>query len=346
LFSEKDLEKILVIQTAFIGDAILTLPMIQKLKEFFPLSEIDIVAIPSTSQIFSSSPYINNVLVLDKKGKHKKLINFLGFCRNVKKNKYTRIYSPHRSFRSSLIVMLSGVKETYGFTKNSLKQVYKHLAEYNSTYHEVQRNLSLIGAGVSGDDWKILPEISTPEEIKTVSAKFIKGLNTNKSIIAVAPGSVWSTKKYPKEYFRQVIEQLLQRNYFVVLLGGKEDADLCKDLEGPGNENIKSSAGMLTVVESIEFLKSCKLIISNDSAPAHMGVCAGIPVLTIYCSTVSKFGFYPYNPGSAWLSYDDLYCKPCGIHGYNECPIKTFDCGYNLKPPQVIKKIEEMLNEL
>jgi heptosyltransferase-2 len=75
-----------------------------------------------------------------------------------------------------------------------------------------------------------------------------------------------------------------------------------------------------------------------------MGMCADIPVLTLYCSTSYEFGFYPYNRKSSYLSYDDLFCKPCGIHGYDKCPVRTFDCGYLLKPGIVISKIENMLN--
>jgi heptosyltransferase-2 len=345
-FSEKDLEKILVIQTAFIGDAILTLPMIQKLKEMYPDCEIDVIAIPSTRLIFSSSPSVNTVLILDKRGVQKNFINFVGFCRKIKQNKYTRIYSPHRSFRSSLIVLFSGVTETYGFTRNSLKQVYKHLIEYKSSHHEVQRNISLTGEDTSGDKWKILPEIRITEETKNTADRFINELKTSGEIIALSPGSVWNTKKYPFEYHSQVIEQLTNLNYFVILVGGNEDSELCKKLaESVSNKNIISSAGKFSIVESVELLKRCCLLISNDSAPAHMGVCAGIPVLTLYCSTVAGFGFYPYNPGSAWVSFDDLFCKPCGIHGYDECPIKTFDCGFKLKPEHVVNKVKEMLNE-
>ena len=98
------------------------------------------------------------------------------------------------------------------------------------------------------------------------------------------------------------------------------------------------------MIESIELLKRVEILISNDSAPTHLGVCADIPVLTIYCSTVPEFGFYPYNKKSSYISYDDLECKPCGIHGLKECPIKTFNCGNLIEPLQVFMKIKEMLN--
>jgi heptosyltransferase-2 len=102
---------------------------------------------------------------------------------------------------------------------------------------------------------------------------------------------------------------------------------------------------MFSLIEVVELLKKAKILISNDSAPTHLGMCADIPVLTIYCSTLPEFGFYPYNKKSQYLSYNNLACKPCGIHGYDECPLKNFACGNNLKSSFVISKIEEMVND-
>ena len=71
---------------------------------------------------------------------------------------------------------------------------------------------------------------------------------------------------------------------------------------------------------------------------------ADIPTLTIYCSTIPQFGFYPYNKKSDYLSFNELNCKPCGIHGHDKCPINTFDCGYKLMPEMVIEKIAKLLD--
>src|ERR1035441_108539 len=132
-------EKILVIQTAFLGDAVLTLPMIGKLKEMNINASIDVLCIPASKEIFLHSPYINEIIIIDKKGEHKSFFSFLKFTRMIRAKGYDRIYSPHRSFRSSFLVLQSGVNETYGFSNSSLFHVYKHLIEYISSHHEVQR---------------------------------------------------------------------------------------------------------------------------------------------------------------------------------------------------------------
>jgi heptosyltransferase-2 len=334
-------EKILVIQTAFPGDAILTLPMIQKLKEKYPNSSVDVVSIPATKEIFEYSPYVDKVIPLDKKGNQKSVLQLISFVNNLKKNNYTKLYSPHRSFRTSLMVYLLNVKESFGFDNASLSFVYNHVIRYDKTAHEVSRNLKLIGIEPDDEKWKIIPEINSSKEID--EKIFDLTNNISLPIVAIAPGSVWHTKKYPEEYFEMAALHLIERNYFVVFIGGKEDYELCERL----HQNLKSGSqnftGLLNIIESIQLLRQCKLLICNDSAPTHMGMAARIPVLTIYCSTIPDFGFYPYNEKSFLLSLDGLKCKPCGIHGRRKCPIKTFDCGFKLLPNVLIEKINLLL---
>ena len=338
-------ENILVIQTAFLGDAILTLPMIQELKKKNSESILDVLANPSTEIIFSSSSYVDNVIVIDKREKHKSIKRLNNFIKELREKSYSIIYSPHRSFRSAYITIKLGVRETYGFDNSSFKYAYKNIVKYKQTDHEVQRNLELIGEDTKDKSWKISPEIIIAE---TEKEKVTDVLSTNKidtEFIAVAPGSVWETKRYPKEYYSEVIKSLIAKDEKVVLIGGENDKLLCDEIAFNTNDKVKNLAGEFSVTETIQLLGSAKLLITNDSAPTHMGMCADIPVLTIYCSTAPGFGFYPYNNKSRYLSYDKLDCKPCGIHGYKECPVKSFDCGYKLIPKDILKEVEKMLGE-
>jgi heptosyltransferase II len=336
-------EKILIIQTAFLGDAVLTLPAIQKLKEKFPNAHISILCIPSTKDLFNSSPSIQECIVYDKRGEQKSFSSFFKLIMQIRGRKYSRVFSFHRSYRSAIISCLLGADDTVGFDTSNFKFLYKRLIKYSENHHEVERNLELIGENIKNEEWKIIPEIKdTPEteqKIEQITQKFGK-----KNIVAIAPGSVWETKIYPKKYYLELIKYLVSINYFVVLIGGKDDEQLCMEFENEFLNVTKSLAGKLSSVESIFFLKKCKLLISNDSAPTHLGMAADIPVLTIYCSTIPSFGFYPYNKKSEFLSFDELECKPCGIHGHKICPIKTFDCGNRLLPSDVISRVKFILN--
>jgi heptosyltransferase-2 len=339
MFIEK---KILVIQTAFPGDAILTLPFIQELKKKHPEYSVDVICIPATEEIFSASSYVNSVIVLDKKKKHKYFLNFIRFIRELKSNKYEMLYSPHRSFRSALIALGLQVKESYGFDNSSLPFVFKNVVKYDHSAHEVKRNLQLLGEEYDEDKWKILPEVVIPEESKKKVYKFLRDNNIEK-FISIAPGSVWETKKYPAEYFKIIVQHFSTLKFKVVFVGGISDLELCQDIKNEDDRNILISAGDFSFIESIELLKKSSLLICNDSAPTHLGICADIPVLTIYCSTIPAFGFYPYNSKSDYISFDNLICKPCGIHGFSTCPLDHFNCARLLLPDVIIRKAQKLL---
>ena len=338
------MEKILVIQTAFIGDSILTLPMLKKIKERNSGCLVDVLCTPVSKEIFESSPYVNRAISVDKRGRQKSLWALYKFCKeNLASQNYTHIYSVHRSMRTSLIVLFSNVRETYGFSNSSLKAVYKHIVKYDSSQHEVKRNLALAGFSFEDDGWKILPEAEASEHTREKVKLFIEENKLDKFIV-LAPASVWATKAYPKEYFIEIARYFSQKDYNVVLMGGEKDRIILKEFLDL-SDKIISAAGSFSLVESVELLRHATILVANDSAPAHLALCANVPVLMLYCSTIPEFGFYPYSRKSGYLNIEGLSCKPCGIHGKKKCPVGTFDCGKKLTPGLVIKKTEEMINE-
>ncbi|HPN39222.1 MAG TPA: glycosyltransferase family 9 protein [Melioribacteraceae bacterium] len=337
------MQKILVIQTAFIGDAILTLPLLSQIIKKYEYSEIDVLAIPSTIEIFRNSPYVNKVIEYDKRKKDKGIFALIKLGKLLKSNSYDIIFSPHRSLRSSILVKLSGVKETYGFDNSSCKLFYKNIIKYNIKEHEVLRNLRLINFDDKKNSWKLLPELKKEESTVNKIDLFIEQ-NTINNFICIAPGSVWETKKYPIEYYKLIAKYFINKGYKIIVTGSNSEKDLCNQLEEISNQII-NTAGLFNINETIELIGRSKLLICNDSAPTHFGMVNDVKVLTLYCSTVAEFGFYPYNRKSKYLSYDNLKCKPCGIHGFKKCPIKTFDCGINLKPEIVMQEAEKLLND-
>lgn len=336
-------KKIVVVQTAFIGDAVLTLPMLEVLAKNNPEAKVDVVTIPGNAEIFLASPFVNDVIVFDKRNRHKGIKALFSFGRMLGSREYSFIIAPHRSLRSSLLVLLSGIKESIGFTNAAFPIVYKYQVDYKYDLHESARNIALVSDSASKQYSSYLPKMVFSEDTKKKIDDFVNSLTRGKKIIAVAPGSVWETKRYPAEHFISVIRALIKKNYLILLTGSAAEFKLNEEIRNVLDENCVNVAGENNLVETIYLLSKCSLLITNDSAPTHLGMTADIPVLTIYCSTVEHFGFYPYNEKSGTVSYTDLRCKPCGIHGYEVCPLSHFNCGQKLLPEVVLKKIEALL---
>ncbi len=328
--------KIVLLQTAFLGDCILTLPLVEKLAASDYRNKIDVLTSSRGYEVFNASPFVEKVLVLDKSSR--KLRSVKKIASQLKEGGYSHLYSCHRSLRTSLIALFSSIPHRSGFANSVLSFVYHHTTPYRKDLHEVGRNLML-----AGEVPEVLPlPVMNSTEPHSCADTFMKFRSKFSRIVTIATGSVWETKKYPVKSYKEVCDLLVMEGYGIVLIGGKADASEAESIAERNPESILNLTGKLSIPESVWILKRTDVLVTNDSAPTHLGVTADIPVITLYCSTVPGFGFYPYNSGSRFLSVRDIPCKPCGIHGYRECPEKHFRCGTELLPKTVFENIEQM----
>ena len=329
-------KKIVLLQTAFLGDCILTLPLVEKLAGFDHRSKIDILTSKRGYEVFKASPFVEQVIVMEKSSRSMQSVKKT--AQGLKEGGYTHLYSCHRSLRSSLIALLSGIPDRTGFTNSVFSFVYHTTVPYRKDLHEVGRNLMLAG---EVPEPLPLPVMNADEPLICID-DFTEFRTRFRKLAAIATGSVWKTKKYPVNSFKEVCELLVRHGYGVVLIGGKDDRAEAETITQSYPGTVLNLTGKLTISESVWILQRTNVLVTNDSAPTHLGVSADIPVLTLYCSTVPGFGFYPYNSGSRFLSVQDIPCKPCGIHGYRECPEKHFRCGTQLLPQTVFENIEQL----
>jgi len=327
-------KKILVIQTAFLGDVVLTLPMVQVLKRENPDCEIDFLCIPAMEVLFKNNPLLNKVIVYDKRGS-----DSFSKIKSEIKGKYDVVISPHRSTRSALLAYFSKAKKRITFDKSSLSFLYTDKVKYVQGIHEIQRNLSLLNPLGINEDGIIKPELFLSDIEKNSIDKFLNdnGVN-NEKLIGLAPGTVWFTKQYPKEKFVKVLNLLKDSDASVILIGGKDDIEHGKYLkDNSSNKNIVDAIGMLNVLESAELIKRCEVLITNDSAPLHLANAVETRVVSIFGATIPQFGFFPYGVNDTILETEGLKCRPCSIHGGNKCPIGTFICMNNIQEEKIVQ---------
>lgn len=332
-------KKILVIQTAFIGDVILTTPLIEYLIREFHEAAIDFLTTPNSANILESNPHISNLIIFDKNGRDS---GFKGLIRiaNILKNKHYDIcITPHRSFRSAYLTWRTGAAMRIGFNRAFWKIAYTHLVRYERTLNEIERNLSLL-APIGLNKPITAPVIySTPEDERKVS-RLLDDLNKSgsKRFFAVAPGSIWPTKRWPEEYFKRFCQVFKGKESIVLLIGGPDDDNLCRRI-ADREKHVITLAGQLSLRETYYLLTRCTGILSNDSAPMHLGLAAHIHVFALFGPTVPEFGFAPFGPKSKIFENQELACRPCAIHGGKKCPIKTFDCMKSMLPEKIASEV-------
>ena len=331
---------ILIIHTAFIGDIVLSTALISKVKEKYPDSDIYYLTTPLGKEILKNNPKIKEIIVYDKKGKDKGFGAFISFVRKIRKLKIDVCLTPHRYLRSSILSLLSGASIRVGYDIASLSFVYNKKIKYNKTKHEVEKLLSFVDDSPKRFELEMYPSEKDKIKIDTILKNFFQ----NKKIILIAPGSKWFTKRWPEEYFKTLIQNLVKRNdLLIVITGGKEE----KEIELNLDSKVLDLRGEISLLELAELIKRAILVVSNDSAPIH--ITSAFPdtrIVGIFGPTVKEFGFFPWSKNSKVFEIKGLYCRPCAIHGGNSCPEKHFRCMKEITPNLIENEIYNYIADI
>lgn len=328
--------RILIIHTAFIGDIVLSTPLIKKLRDTYPKAEITYLTTPVGASILRNNPHLNHIIEYDKRGEYKGIKGFWAIAKKLKMEAYNLVITPHRYLRSTFLTFLTGAPIRRGYDSAAASFLYNERVHYDKSKHEVEKLLSFVPKD-EGKRYEI--EIFPTElEVEKVD-KLLK--KRREKVVVVAPGSKWFTKKWPLEYFNRVIKELEKReDTTVVVVGGKEEMFFNMSL---ANTTI-DLRGKTTLLELAEVIRRADIVLTNDSSPIHIASAfPNVRILALFGPTVEKFGFFPWSKNSEVFQVEGLECRPCSIHGGDSCPKKHFKCMLDIKPEMVLERIESIL---
>lgn len=310
-----DNARILIIQTAFLGDVILATSVVNSIKAQYPEAQVDLLVKKGNELLVLGHPNIHRVLTFDKSRKWRDILRLV---RANRATRYDFIVNLHRFASSGLIAVLSQTK-TIGFDKNPLARFYtlKLPHPISKGIHEIDRNFTLIAT--LGVKHLVKPSIVPSEEAMKNVREYQKT-----PYVCFAPASVWATKQLPMEKWVELSEK---QDHMIYLLGGPSDHALCETIKTQIPGRTVNLAGNLSLMESIALMKGAVRNHVNDSGPLHFASAVNAPVTAYFCSTVTDFGFGPLSDDSEVKEVTGLACRPCGLHGKKECPEGHFKCG-------------------
>ncbi len=328
--------KVLIIQTAFIGDVVLSTSLLENLHVVYPGMQLDFLLRKGNEGLLYHHPFINKVLVWDKK--QQKNLNLIKILATIRKEKYDQVINVQRYASTGFLTAFSGAKEKIGFDKNPFSFLFtkkiKHLSGNDKTViHETERNHQLIKHLT--EEKLMKPRLyPTEEQIRSVAGY------VQKPFITLSPASVWFTKQYPPQKWASFINRL-SHHYRIYLLGGKDDRSLAEALiQMTGSEAPVNLCGELNFLQSAALMQHAVLNYVNDSAPMHFASAMNAPVAVVYCSTLPAFGYGPLSDIRFIIEREGhLYCRPCGLHGHRSCPEKHFKCAMDIREDQLLKPL-------
>jgi heptosyltransferase-2 len=284
---------------------------------------------------------VHKVITYDKRNALNRVFRFIPLIARLRRNNYDLVVSAQLSLTTSLILLFAGIRNRLGFPRQRLMTISVNLPKGLPV---VKRYLYLMNALTSANfshQTELFWDEDTELKVKELAGNYI---TDNRQVVGIAPGSIWSTKRWLPEYFSELIAKLHNENIQCVLIGGSGDKQLCQKIADESGVNPLNLSCQLTVLGSAALIKRLNLIITNDSAPLHLANAVQTDVIAIFGPTVRKFGFYPFRAHDKVLEVG-LKCRPCGKHGGRKCPDKHFSCMKSITPDMVLKEVLDSMEK-
>ena len=341
-----NIKRILIVRTDRIGDVVLSTPVVTAVRSAFPDAYIAMMVSFQTQEIVRGNPYLNEVIVYDKKLKHKGIFKALGFIARLKEKKFDLALILHSTNRVNCICFLAGIPKRVGYKRGKMDFLLTDKLEYTKRLgekHESEYSLDVLRfIGIKAESSPLVMNIKKEDKKSIDDLLKSFGLKEEEKFIVLHPGASCVSKMWPQENFARAADSLAKRFDIKVALVSSHDqikiAEKVKDLME--NKPLflcgKTSLGQLGAL-----LEKASLFISNDSGPVHIACAVGAPVISIFgrnekgLSPVRWRGLSDKNI----VLHKDVGCVKCLAHNCK----KGFLCLKSITADEVIQKANELL---
>jgi lipopolysaccharide heptosyltransferase II len=326
-------KKILVTRLRFIGDIILTTPLIETLKVNFPDAKIYYLAEKETSKLLIGNPYLAGIIPLDYKITK---LDYLKFILNLRRNNFDVVIDLFGNPRSTLLTFLSGAKIKIGGAYKSRNKFYTHIINENQEIsNQIERHL-LFASYFNVKNKFIKTKVYIDEEEKSQAVNILNniGIDLSKPVVGLYAGATWQAKKWFPERFASLADKVKQElNSQVLFFKSQEDTELINFIKEKSlynhfylnNYDIRTTAALLDFVN---------VFVSNDCGLLHLAPAVGTKTIGLFGPGEDKMWF-PYSIGDGCISLrKHVPCHPCHLDYCDK-----LDCWKLLKVEEVFEKI-------
>jgi len=318
----------LVIQTAFLGDVVLTTPLLAALAQRD--GPVDVVTTPAAAPLLEGHPAVRRVIRYDKRGADAGLRGLWRLAGELRRAGYERAVLPHRSWRSAALALLADIPQRIGFAGSPPAMTYSTRVPRPREGHEVERLLAL-----AAPDTAPTPPVALglTAADRATADRWLAEHGVEPGFVAFAPGSIWGTKRWP--YYPELAAALERP---IVVLGSRGDASLAEAVVAAAPRRAHNAAGELDLRAAAALLERAAVLVTNDSAPLHLATAVGTPIVALFGPTVPAQGFGPRGAADRTLGVT-LGCRPCSAHGPQVCPLIHHRCMRDLPVEQVVRAV-------
>ena len=309
--------KILIIRLSSIGDIVLTSPLLRAIKAQKPAIEVHFLSKENYISVLENNPYIDKLFLFNDDLNHS--------IQELKHEKYDYIIDLHKNLRTFRIKKALNVP-SYSFEKLNWEKWLLVKFKINNLphIHIVQRYFNTLKPLGITNDHLGLEYYSGLENEENITGL---PLEISSEYVALVIGGTYYTKQIPIEKLLEVIQHI---QLPIILLGGKEDIEIARELEKRTEKKIYNAVGQSSINESAEIIRRSNYVITGDTGLMHIAAAYQKKIFSFWGNTVPEFGMSAYMPEhpkrSIILENKSLNCRPCSKLGFQSCPKNHFDC--------------------
>lgn len=324
--------RILVRGANWLGDAVMTLPAIRRIREMSPGAHIALMGPPGQADLFAAEPAIDEFVARPGGGPRQ-------VARRIREGRFDAAFLFPNSLRSGLEVFLGDVPRRIGYRGHGRGPLLTDVVPRASAgpRHQARDYLEIVGA--VGADTDLVAPLLRPSAADMDRARSTIR-KRGRGVVGVHAGAQYGpAKRWPAERFAAVAGTFARRGYTVVLFGGKDEVALASEIaSAAGCDGILNLAGRTDLGELAALLASCDVVVSNDTGPMHVAAAVGAPVVAVFGSTDPDL---TAPLGKVRVVREPVPCSPCFRR---TCPI-DFPCMLRIDVERVVTEMESLLRE-
>jgi len=346
VISGQEIKRVVVRGTNWVGDSVMSIPALRALRRVLPDARITLVLRPGVRGLFADADFIDELLVYDRRN----MFSAFGQVREWKKRNFDLALLFQNAFEAALIPFLAGVPLRLGYATESRRAMLSHplaLPDWRSTRHEVFYYLYLVTAleqflyqtsNICEADPDASLELSESRRQEAAHLLQTYGQNTDRSIVAICPGSINSrAKRWPADSFANLADKLLDERRQVVFVGSPAESEVSREVTNRMRNKPAVLTGKTTIDQLTSILGVVDLVVTNDTGPAHIAAALGRPTLVIFGPT-NPLTTRPFS-GQAEILRHPPDCAPCMLR---DCPI-DHRCMTAITVAEVLEQSNAML---
>lgn len=330
-------QRILIVGPSWVGDTVISQPLLQLLRQQHPAAQIDYLAPPWTLPLIARMPEVR-LGIVNPFGHGTLRLGARRQLGRTLRGAYDHALILPNSFKSALIPWFAGIPRRTGYRGEARWGLLNDLRILNE--QKLPQMVQRFAALAQQPDQPlpaVLPQPvleSSPEQQQRLLARL--GLNPDKPVIAFCPGAEYGpAKRWPEAHFAALARMLSQRGCAVWLIGSPRDHAVAETIVQASAGACVNLCGKTDIAEAADLLAAARLVVTNDSGLMHVAAAVGRPIIALYGSSSPLFT--PPLSADARIITLNLECSPCFER---TCPLGHLKCLNDLAPERVFAAIE------